>query len=223
MIIIKSKLFKIIIIAIFIVGIAVLLFPYVARIITSHSQQLAIRSYMDNTELADDEDIKIRTDEAKKYNEDILNHSINIPSEYSNALNIGSDNIISVVEIPKINVKLPVYGGTDDKDLEKGAGHIEGTSLPVGGKSTHCCISAHRGLAYSVMFRDLDSLALGDKFYIYTLDKKLEYTVDNISTVTPDDISSLNVEKDRDYVTLITCTPYMINTHRILVRGTRTA
>ncbi len=136
-------------------------------------------------------------------------------------LALGNDGIICVVEIPKINVKLPVYSSTSDEDLQKGAGHIENTSLPIGSMGSHSLISAHRGLSKARMFRDLDQVQIGDEFYIYVLDRKLEYVVDDISVVEPNDVSSIGIEKDKDYVTLVTCTPYIINSHRLLVRGVR--
>ncbi len=142
-------------------------------------------------------------------------------SNYVKSLEIGNNGVICVVEISKINVKLPVYRGTSDESLQKGAGHIEGTSLPVGGLGSHCCISAHRGLSNAVMFRDMDKVELGDEFYIYVLGKKLKYVVDDINVVLPDDISSIKNVADKDYVTLVTCTPYIINSHRLLVRGSR--
>ncbi len=226
---IKRRAVLIVIIVIFIAGFAVLFYPRAAQWYSSRQQDAAIKRYFDEVTGLKDTDVSERLSNAQKYNAMLLDYGCkgdnefnrNDYSNYSNALSIKGDSIICIVEIPKINVRLPVYSGTADEDLQKGAGHIEGTSLPVGGLGTHSAISAHRGLPYSVMFRDLDKLAEGDEFYIYTLDSKLTYTVDNISVVLPDDISNLVIEEDKDYLTLITCTPYAVNTHRLLVRGVR--
>lgn len=129
--------------------------------------------------------------------------------------------MIGYVTIPKIDVHLPIRAGTSDQVLERGAGHLEGTSLPVGGPSTHAVITAHRGLASAIMFRHLDQLAEGDVFYITNIETTLAYQVDQILTVEPSDFSPVLVTKDQDYCTLLTCTPYMINSHRLLVRGHR--
>lgn len=126
------------------------------------------------------------------------------------------------IEIPKIRVSIPVYHGTDDAVLSAGVGHIEGTSLPVGGTGTHCALSGHRGLPSSKLFTDLDQLEIGDTFKITVLNETLTYKVDQIKIVLPDDTSDLGIDPDQDYVTLLTCTPYTINTHRLLVRGVRT-
>ncbi len=219
-------MYKILIIVVFVIGVAVLLYPRVAQWFSARNQELAIKSYFDEIAGESDEDIKGRIENAGIYNRGLAGDIYKNDSRhdkdyesYSSALAVGSDNIICVVEIPKINVRLPVYSGTAHEDLEKGAGHIEGTSLPVGGKGTHCCISAHRGLPNARMFRDLDQVEIGDEFSIYTLNEKLTYTVDDIRVVEPDDVSSLVIDENRDYVTLVTCTPYIINSHRLLVRG----
>lgn len=226
---IKRRAVLIVIIIIFIAGLAVLFYPRVAQWYSSRQQDTAVRKYFEEVKSLEENQVSERLSNAQKYNAMLSDYGYkddnefnrNDYSNYSNALSIEGDNIICIVEIPKINVRLPVYSGTADEDLQKGAGHIEGTSLPVGGLGTHCAISAHRGLPYSVMFRDLDKLAEGDEFYIYTLGSKLTYTVDNISVVLPDDIDNLAIEEDKDYLTLITCTPYAVNTHRLLVRGVR--
>lgn len=206
-----------------------MLFPYIAQWFSAKNQQIAIKTYFDNTNNIAQDDINNRIDDVSAYNNIVRQQSydknrdsyIDEYRNYSKELDVDGNNIICVVEVPKINVKLPVYGGISDAELEKGAGHLEGSSFPVGGNGTHCCISAHRGLAYSLMFRDLDQLEKGDKFYIYVFDRKLTYTVDDIATVEPEDISKLKIYENKDYVTLITCTPYAVNTHRLLVRGVR--
>ena len=225
--IIKRKYVFIIIVVLFIAGLAVLLYPKVAQWYSSRQQDRAIMKYFDNVSQLDEENISERFENAMKYNSMLSDYgyrndnefSRNDYSNYSNALSVTGDQIMCIVEIPKIDVRLPVYSGTDDRDLQRGAGHIEGTSLPTGGYGTHCAISAHRGLPDAVMFRDLDLLERGDEFYIYTLGRKMTYRVDNISVVLPDNISGLAIDEDKDYLTLVTCTPYAINSHRLLVRG----
>ena len=141
--------------------------------------------------------------------------------EYMSCLNIAGDGMMGIVEIPKINIKLPIYHTTDEDVLAKAAGHLEGSSLPIGGKNSHAVISAHRGLPSAALFTDLDKLAEGDHFLIHVLDDTLCYEVDQISVVEPEQTDSLAVEDGEDLVTLLTCTPYGVNTHRLLVRGHR--
>ena len=140
---------------------------------------------------------------------------------YYKILNLDKDGMMGYIEIPKIGVKVPIYHTTNSDVMEKGAGHQVGTSFPVGGKGTHSVIAAHRGLPSSKLFTDLNLLKDGDVFYIHVLNKKLAYEVDQIKVVKPTDTSDIKLYKDKDYVTLITCTPYSINTHRMLVRGER--
>lgn len=149
-------------------------------------------------------------DAVKKQNED-----------YDNLLNIAGDGVMGSVEIPSIDVYLPIYHGTDSESLEKGAGHLENSSLPVGGKGTHSIISAHTGLPSAKMFDNLTEVKEGDVFYIHVLNRTLAYEVDQIKVVLPENVSDLLIDKNKDYVTLVTCTPYGINSHRLLVRGTR--
>ena len=141
------------------------------------------------------------------------------PLAYAQQLTVGG--VMAYVDIPKINVYLPVQHGTDAETLEKSVGHVVGTSLPVGGSSTHAVLSAHSGLASSKLFSDIDQLATGDTFYIHVLGEVLAYQVDNIATVLPTDTSLLQIEEGKEFVTLVTCTPFGVNTHRLLVRGHR--
>lgn len=141
------------------------------------------------------------------------------PLAYAEQLTVGG--VMAYVDIPKINVYLPVQHGTGAETLEKSVGHVVGTSLPVGGSSTHAVLSAHSGMASSKLFSDIDQLELGDNFYVYVLGDTLAYEVDSINTVLPTDISLLQIEEGKDLVTLVTCTPFGINTHRLLVRGHR--
>lgn len=138
-------------------------------------------------------------------------------------MNVTDAGIMAYVEIPKLNTTMPIYHGTDDAILQVAIGHIPGTSLPVGGKGTHAVISGHRGLPSAKLFTDIDQLVEGDTFLIQVMDETLTYEVDQIRTVTPDDVSALAIDPKQDYVTLVTCTPYGVNTHRLLVRGHRIA
>lgn len=140
---------------------------------------------------------------------------------YAQQLNLVGDGMMGWVEIPKINVKIPIFHGTADATLARGVGHLLGSSLPVGGESTHCVLTAHSGMANNIMFSDLPLLQTGDLFYIHVLDRVLTYQVDQIVTVLPEDTSALMSESGHDYCTLITCTPFGVNTHRLLVRGER--
>ena len=143
--------------------------------------------------------------------------------DYESQLNIAGDGTMGYVEIPKISVNLPIYHGTGNDSLERGVGHLLGSSLPVGGTSTHAILTGHSGMATQKMFTDLEQLSVGDVFYLHILDETLAYQVDRIKTVLPYDTSLLGITSGRDYCTLVTCTPYGINTHRLLVRGTRIA
>lgn len=169
---------------------------------------------------------------ARDYNEELITgvgSSLVMPfqnqespdGEYDNLLNIEQNGIMGTVRIPKIKVHLPIYHGTAEAVMQKGAGHIAGSSLPVGGDSTHTCISAHRGLPSSVLFTDLDLLEPGDIFYLEVLDETLAYQIYDTEIVTPDQIESLKIQRGKDLATLITCTPYGVNTHRIYVHGMR--
>ena len=143
--------------------------------------------------------------------------------DYESQLNIAGDGTMGYVEIPKISVNLPIYHGTGNDSLERGVGHLLGSSLPVGGTSTHAILTGHSGMATQKMFTDLEQLSVGDVFYLHILDEILAYQVDRIKTVLPHDTSLLGITSGRDYCTLVTCTPYGVNTHRLLVRGTRIA
>jgi len=168
---------------------------------------------------------------AEKYNEQIKQESVpdafsvrdgEKDSTYESLLNLNGDGMMGYVEIPVIDVKIPIYHYTTDESLEKGAGHLFGSSLPVGGESTHAILSAHRGLPSAKLFTDLNLVEEGDIFYLHILNQTLAYEVDQIQTVLPDQTESLAIEEGKDYVTLVTCTPYAVNTHRLLVRGHRT-
>lgn len=230
----KSKLNKLIIGFIFLAGLSLLLYPFVANQWNNHRQKQLISSYeqtVSNKDAAHEIDYDAELQKAKAYNEALLpsilpdSFAIAEASEedktYMDALNIAGDEVMGIVEIPKINIKLPIYHTTDEEVLKQAAGHLEGSSLPVGGESTHAVISAHRGLPSASLFTDLDQLKKGDHFLIHVLNETLCYEVDKISVVKPEETSSLAVEEGQDLVTLLTCTPYGVNTERLLVRGHR--
>lgn len=172
---------------------------------------------------------------ARQYNANLLDHGafltdpfdeskIEDPSTepYASLLNPDGDGLMGYISIPALDVNLPIYHGTTAETLSAGVGHLQPTSLPVGGKGTHAVLSAHTGVAGKKLFTDLDQLDKGDEFYIRVLDRTLAYKVDDIRVVLPEDVSSLSIDRSKDYVTLVTCTPYGVNDHRLLVRGTRT-
>lgn len=230
----KSKLNKLIIGIIFLAGLSLLLYPFVANQWNNHRQKQLISSYeqsVSDKDAAHEIDYDAELQKAKAYNEALLpsilpdSFAVAEASEedktYMDALNIAGDEVMGIVEIPKINIKLPIYHTTDEEVLKQAAGHLEGSSLPVGGESTHAVISAHRGLPSASLFTDLDQLKKGDHFLIHVLNETLCYEVDKISVVKPEETSSLAVEEGQDLVTLLTCTPYGVNTERLLVRGHR--
>ena len=230
----KSKLNKLIIGIIFLAGLSLLLYPFVANQWNNHRQKQLISSYeqsVSDKDAAHEIDYDAELQKAKAYNEALLpsilpdSFAVAEASEedktYMDALNIAGDEVMGIVEIPKINIKLPIYHTTDEEVLKQAAGHLEGSSLPVGGESTHAVISAHRGLPSASLFTDLDQLKKGDHSLIHVLNETLCYEVDKISVVKPEETSSLAVEERQDLVTLLTCTPYGVNTERLLVRGHR--
>ena len=208
-------------------GVSLLLYPAVSDYINSLHQSRAIASYKKITAEMDDETCERLKEEAEAYNRTLTEKEDRFrPGEaeteiYENLLNISGDGMMGYVEIPCINVLLPIYHGTDEEILQVALGHIEGTSLPVGGSSTHSVISGHRGLPSAKLFTDLDQLKEGDIFILHVLNETLTYEVDQIHIVEPDDVSLLEIEEGKDLCTLMTCTPYGMNSHRLLVRGHR--
>ncbi len=209
------------------IGLSFLLYPTVSDTWNAHHQTQVIENYNDEIEnLSDTQSKKLITD-AQTYNEKLRsmtnrwNLSEQDLQEYDNILNIGSSGIMGYIEIEKINVKVAIYHGTDDSVLQIGAGHLEGSSMPVGGEGTHSVLMAHRGLMSAKLFTDLDKMQEGDTFTINVLGETMTYEVYAVRTVEPDDLADLTIEKDRDLCTLVTCTPYGINTHRLLVQGIR--
>ena len=210
----------------FLIGISVLLYPSFSNYWNSKTQSRAIVNYESVLEQLEPEDYTAVFQAAHDYNEALraldfpLRDHQQVPGYYD-ALKIEGTSIIGYVKIDKIGVELPVYHGTSDAVLSRGVGHLEGTSLPVGGESTHSVMSAHRGLPSAKLFTDLDRLEMGDTFEIIVLDQLLTYQVDQIKIITPFEAEDLQIVEGKDYCTLFTCTPYGINTHRLLVRGIR--
>lgn len=206
-----------------------MLYPTISDYWNSFHQSRAIATYADEVaELQEDDYEKMMAD-AQAYNERLAQKEQNYvlseeeQQEYDSQLNVSGTGIMSYIEIPKISVSLPIYHGTDEGVLQVAVGHIPGSSLPVGGASTHCVVSGHRGLPSAKLFTDLDKLEVGDLFMVRTLDETLTYEVDQIRIVLPEEIDELKIIEGKDLFTLVTCTPYGLNTHRILVRGHRVA
>ena len=222
----RKNLSTIILILIFLVGLSVMLYPSVSDAVNRKHQSRAVASYAEEVEQLSDADYQTYFDAADAYNRQ-LNTTPNafykpdLVSGYAQTLDISGTGIMGYITIPKISVELPIYHGTDEGVLQVAAGHLEGSSLPVGGAGTHAVISAHRGLPSAKLFTNLDELEMGDRFTITVLNRVLTYEVDQISIVLPTEIDQLLPTEGMDYVTLMTCTPYGINTHRLLVRGKR--
>ena len=222
----RKNLSTIILILIFLVGLSVMLYPSVSDAVNRKHQSRAVAGYAEELEQLSDADYQTYFDAADAYNRQ-LNTTPNafykpdLVSGYAQTLDISGTGIMGYITIPKISVELPIYHGTDEGVLQVAAGHLEGSSLPVGGAGTHAVISAHRGLPSAKLFTNLDELEVGDRFTITVLNRVLTYEVDQISIVLPTEIDQLLPTEGMDYVTLMTCTPYGINTHRLLVRGKR--
>lgn len=230
----KKKAGNLVIGIIFLAGLSLLLYPFVANQWNNYRQKQLISGYeqvVSDKEAAEGIDYDAERKKAEDYNEALLPcvlpdsfalaESSGVDPVYMNTLNIAGDEMMGSVEIPKINIKIPIYHTTEEEVLNKGAGHLEGSSLPVGGANTYAVISAHRGLPSASLFTDLDQMKVGDHFLLHVLDETLCYEVDKISVVKPEDTSALAVEDGQDLVTLLTCTPYGVNTERLLVRGHR--
>lgn len=225
----KKNLSTIALVLVFFVGLSVLLYPTISDYWNSFHQSRAIATYADSVADMDEQDYEEMWNAAQEYNEKLFEtgHGLGLKKkekkEYNKLLNVSGTGIMSYIEIPKIKCSLPIYHGTDEGVLQIAIGHIEGSSLPVGGVNTHCVLSGHRGLPSAKLFSNLDKLEEGDIFMIRTLDQTLTYEVDQIRIVLPDEVDDLKIEEGKDLCTLVTCTPYGINTHRLLVRGHRVA
>lgn len=224
---IRKNLTTILLVIIFTAGLSLLLYPTVSDWVNSMYASRAVVNYEDSVNSMSPEEYAQAVEQAKEYNA-LLSKEIyrfdpseNMHKLYESTLNITEDGMIGILKIPTLRVNLPIYHGTGDSVLDTALGHIEGSSLPVGGEGTHAVISGHRGLPSAKLLTDLDDLQEGDYFMIQSLDNLLTYQVDKISIVLPTDYSELEIENDKDLVTLMTCTPYGINSHRLLVRGHR--
>lgn len=223
----KNKRYSLLLLLALLVGLSLLLYPTISNCWNSFHQSKTIATYVEAVEEMDDSDYEGMWREAQAYNTALprdqgrFQLSEEEKQVYEGLLRVSDDGIMGYVEIPSINVELPIYHGTDEEILQIAVGHIQGSSLPVGGPSTHCVISGHRGLPSAKLFTDLDQLTKGDIFILHVLDETLTYEVDQIHIVEPDDVSLLSMEEGEDLCTLVTCTPYGVNSHRLLVRGHR--
>jgi len=225
----KIKLFDVIRAILLVFFLGVLLYPTVSDYLGRIHSSKAITSYNDEVKGIDKATKNKMLKEAQEYNQSLVNTKLYDPfsttgkpsEEYMNLLNVSSDGMMAYLQIPKIDVKLPIYHTTSEEVLSKAAGHLEGSSLPVGGKDTHAVISAHRGLPSATLFTDLDQVKKGDHFLVHVLNKTLCYEVDSIVETEPDDTSALAVQEGKDLVSLLTCTPYGVNTQRLIVTGHR--
>ena len=223
----KVSISTILVSIILVIGLGIMAYPSISDWWNSYHQSRAIQSYVQAVEETDPKVIKKMLDDAHAYNKRLLKNSNRFSmndeqrAEYNSLLNLDGTGMMGYVNIPSIGVNLPVYHGVDDTHLQVAVGHIEGSSLPVGGKGTHAVVSAHRGLPSARLFTDLDRVKEGDIFTFTVLDQTITYEVDQIRTVEPSDLNDLAIDANADYATLVTCTPYGINTHRMLVRGHR--
>ena len=217
----------IILVSIFLVGLCILLYPTISDFWNEKRQSQAIINYDDLIVDLTPEDYSAHFSKANEYNRKLSLISSpfigykSLEKEYYDTLDVNGDGMMGYITIEKIKIQLPIYHGTSDKVLNSAVGHVEGSSIPVGGQGTHSVLSAHRGLPSAKLFTNLDKLEIGDVFTIRILDKTITYQVDQILIVLPDEVNDLYAVPGEDYCTLVTCTPYGINTHRMLVRGNR--
>ena len=223
----KNRISTAALIVLLFAGVSLLLYPSVSDYWNSLHATQAVSNYAQQVQTMDRSRYETMWDDAVAYNRSLLTRSTDFTltdaqkQQYDALLNVDGTGIMGYIEIPTIKLSLPIYHGTDDPVLQVGAGHIEWSSLPTGGESTHCVLSGHRGLPSARLFSDLDQLAAGDTFVIRVLDEVMTYEVDQILIVEPVDVSALTIEDGKDLCTLVTCTPYGINSHRLLVRGHR--
>ena len=217
-------------IALLTLGVSIMLYPIISNYIYTNKYNNKIATYTNTSKEENEKRKEQLLETAKEYNNELSNikvfdifkeKDVETTEKYQNTLKVMGDGMMGYLEIPKLNIKLPIFHGTSEQVLQRGVGHLEGTSLPVGGTNTHSVLTGHRGLPSSKLFTDINQLQVGDVFYIYILDNILAYQVDKISVIEPSDLSELQLIDNEDYVTLMTCTPYGINTHRLLIRGKR--
>lgn len=223
----RKHMATIIAVLVFITGISLLLYPTVSEYLNSLYQSKVVANYSDKMKKMNQKEKQAAIDKAKAYNETLVNNDARFTpteeqiAEYKSLLNADGLGMMGYIVIPKIHLKLSVSHTVDASVLQVGVGHLEGSSLPVGGNSTHCVLSSHRGLPSAKLFTELDELVEGDIFYLHVYDRVLTYKVDHIATIEPDDYSLFEIEEGKDLCTLFTCTPYGINTQRLVVRGHR--
>ncbi len=219
----KKHMSTIIVVVIFICGLSLFLYPTFSNFYNEHLNKQLIGDYKEAF-------ANIKPEQHQKAKSDALSYSENksnpdkleeLGLTYENVLNVAGNGIMGYIEIPKISVSLVIYHSIEENVLQKGIGHVPESSLPIGGKSTHCVLAGHTGLPSAKLLTNIDHLKIGDVFYIHVLDEVLQYQIDDISVVEPDEVSRLNVISGKDCVTLVTCTPYGVNSHRLLVRGVR--
>lgn len=215
-----KRIYFSILILITLIALGFLLYPSFSNYINNKFAVSTISDYTEKINNVKDEEVDDLIKNINKYNYDLFNGTAE--NQLPDCLNIHEGDVLGYIEVPSINIKLPIYYGTSVDILKKGVGVLDGTSLPVGGENTHSVLSAHTGLANQKLFTDIDKLKDGDVFYLHILKKDLAYKVDQIKVVHPDEIDELKISDDKDYVTLLTCYPYGINTERLLVRGERT-
>ena len=216
---------------VFLLALGITLYPFVSNYLAEKYQSTAMAAYSDAISRMDDTTLMREREAAQQFNRSIGVISMSGPDAisrlnaardgYDDLLNVNNNGIMGYIRIPSIDVELPIYHGVENSTLEQGVGHLPGSSLPVGGESTHAVLAAHSGLASQRMFTDLEQLREGDRFYLSVLGETLAYEIDQMLVVEPDDAAALELQPGMDLVTLITCTPYGVNTHRLLVRGKR--
>lgn len=219
----KKHLPTILVVIIFICGLSLFLYPTVSNLYNEHLNKQLIGDYRDAFENIQPEQFDKAMQDALAYNEHKGNPDklTELGLTYENMLNVAGNGVMGYIEIPKISVSLVIYHSIDEDVLQKGIGHVPESSLPVGGKSTHCVLAGHTGLPSAKLLTNIDHLKNGDRFYLHILNEVLEYRIDDVSVVEPHEAERLNVVSGKDYVTLVTCTPYGVNSHRLLVRGVR--
>ena len=219
----KKHLPTIIVAVIFLCGLSLFLYPTVSNMYNQYLNHKLIGDYKESFEDTSPEKLSAAMQDAIKYNQNRYSSDKleELGLTYENVLNTAGNGVMGYVEIPKISVSLIIYHTIDEEVLQKGIGHVPETHLPVGGESTHCVLAGHTGLPSAKLLTNIDHLKIGDRFYIHVLNEVLEYKIDDVSVVEPDEVSRLNVISGKDCVTLVTCTPYGVNSHRLLVRGVR--
>lgn len=222
-----------IVVTVFLLSALLILYPIIGNKLAEVNKSLVLTDYSQSVESMDNSEVEEMLEKARAYNSTLSPVSVSMngkfaadnlkeaAKDYPDLLNINAGGVMGYIDIPSLDVFLPIYHGTDGETLERGVGHLLGTSLPVGGKGTHAVLTGHSGLARDKLLSDIEFMEVGDKFYIHILTETLAYEVDGIHTVLPEDTSLLSVESGEDLCTIITCTPYGVNTHRLLVRGHR--